>query len=441
MLRIINTLLFPSIFLLTWGAMSWHPCGEEIDERIVVAERIEKRIFALLGVAQDQPIGKVVLDEKEDGGNPPPIRSPRLLPALCEHEEVLRLLGFLREGGRLPLPRYPKLVEPGGRSFSTGFCGIGGFYDPGTKRLVLRGRCDDFDFYCAVVHGVVHALQDRRLDLAKRLKSVEDDDDRRLAWLALIEGEAQLVLDRFTRRYASEMASILQEGGADPSSLEPVASRLAARNWPQVLIDSLSFPYGPGERFVTAVFRRKGYDGIEGLFTAPPESSEQILHPEKVLNEVDPPKTVALADLAAITPDYEKTFENTLGEWGISCLVRETGDAIRALRVGSGWGGDRYAVYQSRGDGGMGLYLATVWDHGKDAWQFFDAMAKGLAFKLDASISNASAKPDTPIWIEGKKGLALIEQREDRVLILEGFSQNRPLLEALAKKAWGFEVR
>src|SRR3712207_7685205 len=53
------------------------------------------------------------------------------------------------------------------------------------------------------------------------------------------------------------------------------------RSFPALLIETFSFRYRDGVRFVEEVKRKEGMRGVNELFSRPPLSSEQILHTEK----------------------------------------------------------------------------------------------------------------------------------------------------------------
>ena len=106
--------------------------------------------------------------------------------------------------------------------------------------------------------------------------SVGDFDDRRLAFLSLLEGDATLVMERFLHAAARRQ----RLGGA--SDLSQLAwPRRRVPGVPPVMRDQLVLPYvvGPGLRARAAGAGRLG--ALQAAWTAPPASMEQVLHPEK----------------------------------------------------------------------------------------------------------------------------------------------------------------
>ncbi len=110
---------------------------------------------------------------------------------LAEREErMLRGIGFLSEGQDLRTIRERVLNE-----------NIAGFYDerPQAKKLfaISAGRKLNLMNQLVLSHELRHALQDQHLNLGRILGEVSDFDDRRLAALALIEGDATLLMEKF----------------------------------------------------------------------------------------------------------------------------------------------------------------------------------------------------------------------------------------------------
>ncbi|HKC13101.1 MAG TPA: hypothetical protein VKI41_13800, partial [Vicinamibacteria bacterium] len=82
---------------------------------------------------------------------------------------------------------------------------IAGFYDerPGKKRLYAISADRRFTPANQLIlsHELRHALQDQYVDVHHALPdSVGDYDDRRLAWLSMLEGDATWVMERFLLR-------------------------------------------------------------------------------------------------------------------------------------------------------------------------------------------------------------------------------------------------
>ena len=81
---------------------------------------------------------------------------------------------------------------------------VAGFYDERPDRRRLYAVSEDRTFtpmnQIVLAHELRHALQDQYRDLHAQLgDDVTDFDDRRLAWMSLLEGDATLVMERFVK--------------------------------------------------------------------------------------------------------------------------------------------------------------------------------------------------------------------------------------------------
>ncbi len=131
-----------------------------------------------------------------------------------------------------------------------------------------------------VVHELTHALQDQRVGASRRDLALRRDADGQLAYHALLEGEASLVM----------LAWLLEKGG---QSLEEVirndaiinlaAAANAAENMidgsaPPYFVASLKFPYIEGLRLVVGAYRRGGWKEVDRMHANPPRTTREILN-------------------------------------------------------------------------------------------------------------------------------------------------------------------
>ena len=65
---------------------------------------------------------------------------------------------------------------------------------------------------------------------------------------------------------------------------------------PAVIRAQLMFPYEAGLEFVSTLYLEGGYPAVDDAFLDPPQSTEQILHPEKYLAG-ETPQVVTLPPL------------------------------------------------------------------------------------------------------------------------------------------------
>jgi len=178
-------------------------------------------------------------------------------------------------------------------------------------------------------------------------------------------------------------AMIQQQAGLREMVGEDVQKAMeSADGIPPFILDTMIGAYLKGMGFVFAV-HEQGWPAVEKLYTEyPPQSTEQILHPEKwfareaAVNFVWP-------DLGKVSDlrDWELLDNDVLGEFQWRVVFKEHGLSAEAESAAAGWGGDRYAVFKHRNSDATLLMLRTTWDTAADAAEFADAYRKVLAVK------------------------------------------------------------
>ncbi|HEX6349021.1 MAG TPA: hypothetical protein VF160_06480 [Candidatus Dormibacteraeota bacterium] len=212
--------------------------------------------------------------------------------------------------------------------------GVVGFYDPKTKELVVRGTDASASTRHVLVHELTHALQDQYYPL-DALDS-DNDDERPVAWRALIEGDAVRV----------ENAYIATLTPAERSSIYSGTGGQTSGDIPTVMVELLAFPYAVGPRFVDAVMAaRGGQSGLDGAFASPPKTSTEVIHPDRFLAGFTP------ADVPSPSADAAEFDHGVLGEMGLTLLLERLVPrpltSTDARDLAQGWDGDRYVAWDS----------------------------------------------------------------------------------------------
>jgi len=268
-------------------------------------------------------------------------------------EEVLKLLGLIE-------PR----VDLRSISASVFGEGVAGYYDPRSKHLrIVDGATPGGLGEIVLAHELTHALEDQRFGLAVQ---EGESDDGALARLALVEGSATLVMQQYLLRHIGAEEAL---GGLLGSALQ------TGPDLPPFLQAQLIFPYIGGMEFVQALKQRGG-----GAWTLVdladrvrvPDSTEQVLHPEKWV-AVETPARVRLD--VALGAGWRRVTDGTWGEWQTRELLG--GDDAAA----AGWGGDRYELWQRDAAGCAApcrradvLVMRWRWDTPGDASEFLAAL-------------------------------------------------------------------
>ncbi len=298
---------------------------------------------------------------------------------------ALKLLGLLPNDYELKKGFKEILVEQ-----------IGGFYDPEAKqlRIIDRGTVEgdavakmvermglsaqDMD-RTVMAHELVHALQDQHFDLERLPLDRDDDDDLVVAVSSLVEGDATLSMmgmmmpgvDAGTLFGRAKQLALTVKLMGGLSGLAP-GDMKAYKNAPEMLKERMMFPYLGGLLFcLQAGQGDKAFKGVDAVFSLPPLSTEQVLHPEKRLgDEPDWPQILEpqFQDGAA-----RPIYQNTLGEL-FTRVMLETGISKRAARTAAaGWDGDRYMLFEGE-DGADAVIWLSTWDTEDDAKEAFTAL-------------------------------------------------------------------
>ncbi len=317
---------------------------------------------------------------------------------------------------------------------------IAGFYDPSTKKLYLIARdakkSDDpmkqmeeqmmkmfgtstEEIYMA--HELCHALEDQHFELLTLDLEKLRDSDRLTASKCLIEGTATVLM----------MEYLLGKMGMDPGMMKDQdifgenalsgASPVLERT-PEIIKQQLMFPYVQGMKFVSSIKESGGWKAVNEVFSNPPASTEQTLHPEKYAGaNKDMPTLLTLADLAAVLGDgWKDEGHDTLGELGVRILLQESLGKATAERVAAGWDGDVFQVFQGS-NGQLACVLATTWDTDPDAEEFFAAAAQYFLKRHPAT--EVEKTPHRIAWSVDGHAYAVVRSDKD-VHVLLGLPQD-----------------
>ena len=284
-----------------------------------------------------------------------------------------------------------------------------GFYDDDTDEMFVSndGPQLDFNSKSTFAHELVHGLQDQHFDLDLFLPEDSDNYDMDQARRALVEGDASLLTWDYIRKHLTWEERVLTQ--ADTAFEEPA----------RILREELAFPYVQGSEFVYALFQYGSWEAVDAAYQDPPQSTEQILHPEKYL-EREAPVQVLVPELAPTLGDTWTLLDaGVLGEFVLTIYLENQLSPFQAARASEGWGGDRYRLVQDESTGERLLTILSAWDTETDAIQFFQAYAEYIDRKSvgewTLGLGGAQRR-----WWEAADNSVYLSRLEDRVLVIVG---------------------
>jgi hypothetical protein len=279
---------------------------------------------------------------------------------------------------------------------------VAGFYDPFANKLYIADWLPLELQRPAMAHEIEHALQDQHFDLKKFATPIKDDGDRQLGHSALVEGDATAVMLEFQAQslgmppdqlpeLIAQMSKTLMSGAFGSST--PQFDKA-----PPFVKETLMFPYLTGLLFVESVRRTSPWPKVDEIFKSPPESTEQVMHPEKYVSKEHPTK-ITPGPIAALGARKE-VRRDVFGELVMKILfatappppataVSKKGGsgekldvdvATLAEKAAAGWGGDREVAY-AEGDGPVTVVDLSTWDTEGDAKEA-ELVAQRLMQKL-----------------------------------------------------------
>jgi len=369
-------------------ALAAETLGQEEARELV--DEIVPRVEELRGLKFKRPVSVEVVGAAE-------IRE-YVLARMKKFEQEQHLLAVQRAYALLGL--LPEGTDLLAMLLQTMEDQAGGYYDPSTKAYYLMENVVPAAAPIFTAHELTHALEDQHFDLDRRLKQAIDNDDRLLAQSAVHEGTATVLMGVYA-------AGAVMRGELDMAGLQSMAESEAERmgklqELPEVLLRQLLGPYVLGALFLTggdlmAMARGFPRDKVEQVMGAGPQSSEQLLHPDKYWDEEtrDDPTEVELPDTGkTLGRGWKLEGDGVLGELTLGPLVgAETpfNPAVGGLadpgtwtnEAASGWDGDRWQLWKD-GEAAVVLLL-TEWDTARDAEEFANALPERerLAWQVD----------------------------------------------------------
>lgn len=291
---------------------------------------------------------------------------------------------------------------------------IGGYYDVDSDYMnivaydgIIRDELLSIPYQVTYAHEYVHALQDQHFDLERIIEQADraNNRDLRLAAQSLIEGDASYVMGQFFRNLL-ELDSLQVERAYAALPELHINPQL-----PVVIIDATQFPYRQGHSFVAELVAALGWEGVDkALREDPPQTTEQIYHPQRYLDD-EGALPVEMPDLSAMVGDgWRLAYDGPVGEFYLRQHLFVMLDERRVNFMASGWGGDRMQIYSNTADDQLQWALVQRWDTAEDAAEFYNNYRFALRQRFP------SRSPDGACW-SGQVVLCIarIGRRETRI--------------------------
>lgn len=298
-------------------------------------------------------------------------------------------------------------VIPDGTSLREAYENFGssqviGYYNTLTGELKFVGTESPSPYdRITLAHELTHAIDDQRFGLERLdVLGAGCRDEELAADIALVEGNATFFMLRWAQTFLTpvEQAQVgIEAAGQDASTegIPPFIQRLQL------------WSYDEGLRFISALEAVGGLGAVDDAFTAPPVSTEQIIHPERYPN--DAPTPVDVPDLSrGLGRGWEDIDVMTIGESWLALALGLRLDGSEANAAAAGWDGGTYRAW-SNGDA-VAVLLATVWDTERDAADFATALGEWIdAGEEIASVSTARGEEVWAFFATDAGTLAALE--------------------------------
>jgi len=259
-----------------------------------------------------------------------------------------------------------------------------GYYAPGQDRIVIvSGNDTPVVDRVTLAHELVHALQDQRFSLL----GGGDSHDMRNARTGVTEGDASYVEQRYEERCAANWSCVEQPN-------RTVGADIADRNLGVYV--AIYAPYSDGPAFIHQIRQRGGWAAVNELYRSPPETTEQLLHPERYPD--DGPASVRVPDRSSGEWRRFDAPGERVGESSIFAMlwfqqaVNRSGYTDEdtpysrysyVTEASDGWAGDRLVPYRS--ENGDGYVWKLRWESRADAQVFATAYRSMLVDRLNAT--------------------------------------------------------
>lgn len=235
---------------------------------------------------------------------------------------------------------------------------VAGLYLPKTKRLLVASEEGDGPLTAAdttiLAHEIQHALADEHFNFPTSEKVPRGKEDEVLAHRSLIEGDATVTQRRFAQRALTpeQQAALLD----DPALQESLQQYY---DLPPYLRKAFEFPYTQGAAFVEALCAEGGWDLVDQAHREPPETSAEVIYPERFLAGEEP---IEPHQLGAPGAGWDEGWEVSFGAADLLLMFElPAGQEQRAIdnprHAAAGWAGGDLTLWTRGERSAVGIAL------------------------------------------------------------------------------------
>jgi hypothetical protein len=380
---------------------------------------VQQAVAALRGLsAADLSTRYIIQPEQVETVSRNILNSAGLLSALPNRARVLSALGLIKPAYNLERYTLNMHLDP-----------VGGFYSPWTHEVFVVAK------QAVGVQSWAFALETARAVLDQSFKFADTgaypvctlNTQQCQAVRASITGDAALTVQQWLRQSASA-----QDRGEVQSFKTPTLS-LADELAPLFVTRDVNFAADAGTAFAQYLFQHGGWARLNAAHTDRPQSTEQIMHPEKYAAGEQPIELAAVPLTATLGPVWQLIADDVLGEWHTYLLLSANADEPLRLpdeaarNAARGWGGDRLQAYYNATTHETLLAVAWTWDTTADAREFKQALSTHLDLRFGGATHRAP-QANSDCWQADQQAACLYTHDKNTLWLL---APDQPLIDAI----------
>lgn len=344
-----------TVFILRYTSPILYPQAVEADREIVrLVDEVKSHVEDIRDLKFPEETNVVVITREWvlKHWGPPPTPSKEML-----YKEIVYKLTFL-------VPPDFSIVEME-KQWTASFMAATSAY---TLHIVKENfNVEDPTAKRALAHELTHILQYHYFK-----PEYPETLDSKLAVLALIEGDADLTADMY----------------CNLTGIPPRPQPTIPLNSPYIALQS--FPYIYGENFVKQLYVKGGWTLVNEAYQNPPQTTEQIMHPEKYLRKEEPVKVTLTVNVTG-----DQVYVDVMGEYYILLVLASKINLEEAMEAAEGWNGDKVILY--RNNKAWTLYWNITWDTLNDAKGFYNTFIEALR-NIEAKVAVENNQAEIRIW-------------------------------------------